>query len=73
MRYAIKDSAGQIINLIECDDPAFAASLGAVEYPYPEPEASPPEPSETDVILDLLADHEYRLCMSELNGGETTK
>nr|DAH27583.1 MAG TPA: hypothetical protein [Caudoviricetes sp.] len=29
--------------------------------------------SETDVILDLLADHEYRLCMSELNGGETTK
>lgn len=28
--------------------------------------------SETDVILDLLADHEYRLCMAELNGGETT-
>lgn len=72
MRYAIKDSAGQIINLIECDDPAFAASLGAVEYPYPEPETSPPEPSETDTILDLLADHEYRLCMVELEGGETT-
>lgn len=28
--------------------------------------------SENDVILDLLADHEYRLCMAELNGGETT-
>ena len=28
--------------------------------------------SETDTILDLLADHEYRLCMAELNGGETT-
>ena len=23
-------------------------------------------------ILDLLADHEYRFCMAELNGGETT-
>ena len=72
MRYAIKDSAGQIINLIECDDPAFAAGLGAVEYPYPEPAETTPEPSETDTILDLLADHEYRLCMAELNGGETT-
>ena len=72
MRYAIKDSAGQIINLIECDDPAFAASLGAVEYPYPEPAETTPEPSETDTVLDLLADHEYRLCMAELNGGETT-
>ena len=34
--------------------------------------AAPPEPSENDTILDLLADHEYRLCMAELNGGETT-
>lgn len=72
MRYAIKDSMGQILNTIECDDPAFAASLGAVEYPYPEAKGIPAEPSETDVILDLLADHEYRLCMAELNGGETT-
>lgn len=23
-----------------------------------------------DIILELLSDHEYRLCMSELTGGE---
>lgn len=72
MRYAIEDSAGQVINLIECDDPAFAARLGAVEYPYPEPAETTLEPSETDTILDLLADHEYKLCLMELEGGETT-
>lgn len=31
----------------------------------PEPEA---QPSQEDVTLDLLADHEYRLCMLELGG-----
>mgnify|MGYP004656076429 FL=1 len=72
MRYAIYDPDKVIVNTIECDDPAFAASLGAVEYPYPEPAETTPEPSENDIILDLLADHEYRLCMAELNGGETT-
>lgn len=72
MRYAIYGPDKVIVNTIECDDPAFAASLGAVEYPYPEAKGTTAEPSETDVILDLLADHEYRLCMAELNGGETT-
>lgn len=33
----------------------------------PEPEEAP---SQEDVTLDLLADHEYRLCMLEL-GGDT--
>lgn len=28
-------------------------------------------PSTEDTILELTADHEYRLCMLELNGGET--
>ena len=31
----------------------------------PEPEEAP---SQEDVTLDLLADHEYRLCMLELGG-----
>lgn len=72
MRYAIYNSDKVIVNTIECDDPAFAVSLGAVEYPYPKSAETISEPSENDTILDLLADHEYRLCMAELNGGETT-
>ena len=28
-------------------------------------------PSTEDTLLELTADHEYRLCMLELNGGET--
>lgn len=35
MRYAIYDGDGAISNTIVCDDPAFAAEIGAVEYPYP--------------------------------------
>ena len=72
MRYAIYGPNKVIVNTIECDDLAFAASLGAVEYPYPETAETTPAPTENDTILDLLADHEYRLCMAELNGGETT-
>ena len=34
----------------------------------PEPEALP---SVEDTMLDMVADHEYRLCMLELGGGET--
>lgn len=32
----------------------------------PEPEPEPQPPSEEDVTLDMLADHEERLCMLEL-------
>ena len=34
--------------------------------PYAEDAA----PSTEDTLLELTADHEYRLCMLELNGGE---
>lgn len=34
--------------------------------PYEEDAA----PSTEDTLLELTADHEYRLCMLELNGGE---
>ena len=35
------------------------------------PYAAEETPSTEDTILELTADHEYRLCMLELNGGET--
>lgn len=36
----------------------------------PDPEPSPiPEPSAEDITLDLMADHEERLCMLELTTG----
>lgn len=34
------------------------------------PYAAEETPSTEDTILELTADHEYRLCMLELNGGE---
>ena len=43
MRYAIKDKTGKIVNTIVCNDPVFAASLGAEEYPYPERETAVPD------------------------------
>ena len=36
---------------------------GTIPDPEPEPE---PEPTAEDVTLDMLADHEERLCMLEL-------
>ena len=32
----------------------------------PEPEQEPKPPSEEDITLDMLAEHEARLCMLEL-------
>ena len=37
-----------------------------VYSPLPEPEEPEHEPTEAEITLDLLADHEYRLCMIEL-------
>lgn len=38
----------------------------AGELPAPEPEPEP-EPTAEDVALDLMAEHEERICMLELN------
>ena len=46
------------------EDGTEVVSFTAKEIPVlPEPEC---EPTEEDITLDLLADHEYRLCMIEL-------
>lgn len=37
----------------------------AVEMPEPEPEPTP-EPTTEEVLLELAADHEARICMMEL-------
>lgn len=63
-----------ITNIIVCADDATAASFGAVPSydgarigdPYNPPPAPEPEPTAEDVTLDMLADHEERLCMLEL-------
>jgi hypothetical protein len=72
MRYLIVTDK-VITNIIEAE-PDIAEKISAKEW-YDGAKIGDKylPPSETDVILDLLADHEYRLCMSELNGGETTK
>lgn len=63
-----------ITNIIVCADAATAASFGAVPSydgakigdPYDPPPEPEPEPTAEDVTLDMLADHEERLCMLEL-------
>lgn len=71
MRYLIV-SDNVITNIIEAE-PDMADMLGAKSW-YEGADIGKRylPPSENDIILDLLADHEYRLCMAELNGGETT-
>ena len=39
---------------------------GVVPEPEPEPE---PEPTAEDITLDLMAEHEERLCMLEITTG----
>lgn len=39
-------------------------TAGTIPEPEPEPE---PEPTAEDVALDLMAEHEERICMLELN------
>lgn len=40
---------------------------GAYVYdPLPEPEPVEPEPSTEEILLEIAADHEERLCMMEL-------
>lgn len=41
-------------------------TAGIVPEPEPEPE---PEPTAEDITLDLMAEHEERLCMLEITTG----
>lgn len=75
---SITDSDGNKVQGSECTIPyseknitlAKAEAYGEITVEddgQPEPESTP---SAEDIALDLLADHEQRLCMLEL-GGET--
>ncbi len=55
-------------NLAIAQSEAWPDTLEIVDDGQPEPEALP---STEDTLLELAADHEYRLSMLEL-GGETT-
>ena len=72
--YCILSNEHIITNIIVCDNDKTAAQFGAVPSydgarigdPYNPPPEPEPEPTAEDVTLDMLADHEERLCMLEL-------
>ena len=74
MDYCILNDETIIENMIVCEDDATAELFGAVPAyegakigaPYVPPSPAPPEPTAEDITLDMLADHEERLCMLEL-------
>lgn len=72
MRYKIFSREGALVNTIVAPDDLFVKNYCAkrgygyeveAEEPYTPPESPTPE----DIILDTLADHEYRLCLTELS------
>ena len=74
MDYCILNDETIIENMIVCEDDTTAELFGAVPAyegartgdPYAPPSPAPPEPTAEDITLDMLADHEERLCMLEI-------
>lgn len=74
MNYCILSNENTISNIIVCENDEIAYQFGAVPSydgirigdPYDPPPEPEPEPTAEDVTLDMLADHEERLCMLEL-------
>lgn len=73
MNYLIvKD--GIIVNIIVCDDDRIAEKFGAVPSydganigsAYDPPPPPEPEPTTEEILLEIAADHEARLCEIEL-------
>lgn len=70
----LKVDNGVIKNILVADNADIAERLGAVPSydgarigdPYNPPPEPEPEPTAENVTLDMLADHEVRLCMLEL-------
>ncbi len=66
--YHVVDN-GVIVNKIVCDDPDFAEALGAVLVPEGTELAN--EPTTEEILLELAADHEYRLSLQEMGLSES--
>ena len=74
MNYCILNDKKTIENMIVCENDTTAELFGAVPAyegarigdPYAPPYPAPPEPTAEEITLDMLADHEERLCMLEL-------
>lgn len=54
------------VNLTVDGQTVTSMTAGTIPEPEPEPE---PEPTAEDITLDLMADHEERLCMLEITSG----
>lgn len=54
------------VNLTVDGQTVTSMTAGTIPEPKPEPD---PEPTAEDITLDLMADHEERLCMLEITSG----
>lgn len=54
------------VNLTVDGQTVTSMTAGTIPEPEPEPD---PEPTAEDITLDLMADHEERLCMLEITSG----
>lgn len=54
------------VNLTVDGQTVTSMTAGTILEPEPEPE---PEPTVEDITLDLMAEHEERLCMLEITTG----
>lgn len=54
------------VNLTVDGQTVTSMTAGTIPEPEPEPD---PEPTAEDITLDLMADHEERLCMLEITTG----
>lgn len=54
------------VNLTVDGQTVTSMTAGTIPEPEPEPE---PEPTAEDITLDLMAEHEERLCMLEITTG----
>lgn len=54
------------VNLTVDGQTVTSMTAGTIPEPEPEPD---PEPTAEDITLDLMAEHEERLCMLEITSG----
>nr|DAU19410.1 MAG TPA: hypothetical protein [Caudoviricetes sp.] len=54
------------VNLTVDGQTVTSMTAGTIPEPEPEPD---PEPTAEDITLDLMAEHEERLCMLEITTG----